>query len=366
MSWFNVDKQGLAAILERRGKAFALFELIQNAWDSGTDRVDVTLTPIAGQPYATLAVEDRGEGLADLSESHTMFGRSRRADDPLKRGRFNLGEKLVLAICRTAIINTRCGSIEFREDGTVRRSQTDNRDGTTFTGEIRMTRDEYQEVCEAMMKLCPPVATSFNGTQIGRHQPLTTFKAKLPTEIADAEGQLRRTVRLADVEVYEADGTGELLEMGIPIVETENGYRVNVLQKIPLNMDRDNVTPAFLRTLNAHLLNIVHGDLTQEDAALPWVQEATGNALASSEAVKTVVTKRFGEHAVVATPGDPMANANAAASGFTVIPGGAMSADAWANVRKHQVLQPSSKVFPTPTPDALANMAQTKCPVCGK
>jgi len=32
-TWFEVDKQGLAKILERRGKEFALFELVQNAWD---------------------------------------------------------------------------------------------------------------------------------------------------------------------------------------------------------------------------------------------------------------------------------------------------------------------------------------------
>jgi len=30
---FEVDPQGLAKLLERRGKAFALFELIQNAWE---------------------------------------------------------------------------------------------------------------------------------------------------------------------------------------------------------------------------------------------------------------------------------------------------------------------------------------------
>jgi hypothetical protein len=39
MDWFTVDKAGLAAILERRGKAFALAELISNAWDSGAQNV---------------------------------------------------------------------------------------------------------------------------------------------------------------------------------------------------------------------------------------------------------------------------------------------------------------------------------------
>jgi hypothetical protein len=31
--WFSVEKEGLAKILERKGKQFALAELISNAWD---------------------------------------------------------------------------------------------------------------------------------------------------------------------------------------------------------------------------------------------------------------------------------------------------------------------------------------------
>jgi hypothetical protein len=38
MQWFDVDKQGLAKLLERRGKAFAIMELIQNAWDTNAKK----------------------------------------------------------------------------------------------------------------------------------------------------------------------------------------------------------------------------------------------------------------------------------------------------------------------------------------
>lgn len=374
MSWFAVDKNGLAAILERRGKFFAVAELISNAWDSGATRVDVCLTPIEGKPYAELRVEDDGEGFADLSHAHTMFARSSRAGDASKRGRFNLGEKLVLAVCRWAKITTHgelnASVLEFKDDGTTRHGyMKENRSGTLFQAEIKMTRDEYAEVCDQMKRLIPPVGTTFNGIEIWRLDSLCRFETKLPTEVADADGMLRRTVRTATVEVYEDEtGTGEILEMGIPVVTTENGYRLNVLQKCPLNMDRDNVTPGFLRALQAALLNHVHDHMTEKQAADPWAQEAAGDSRATPEAVKAVVTKRFGEHAVVSTPGDPMANAAAEAAGFTVVPGGALSADAWANIRKHQVLLPSSRVFPTPSPEKLASMAPSGevCPTCGK
>lgn len=364
MAWFDVDKSGLAAVLERRGKFFALAELIANAWDSGTDRVSVRLSPIAGQPYATLEVEDWGEGFSDLKHANTMFARSTRGGDPLKRGRFNLGEKLVLAVCRKAFISTTIGAISFHEDGNRSRMLASGQRevGTMFNGEIRMTRDEYAECCELMERLIPPVPTTFNGKLIAEPELVARFDAKLPTEIADDDGQLRRTVRTATVEVYA--GSGELLELGVPVVETDNGYRVNVLQKVPLNMDRDNVTPAFLKAVQAALLNHVHQKLSPEEAAAPWAQEALGDARTTPEAVRAIVTKRFGERAVVATPNDPMANAAAEAAGFTVVPGGALGADAWANVRKHEVLLPASKVFQSPKPEALANRA--KCPTCGQ
>ena len=368
-NWFNVDKAGLAAVLERRGKSFAIFELVQNAWDSGTDRVRVHLTPTPGQPTALLTVEDWGDGFADLDDSFTMFSRSRRAGDPTKRGRFSLGEKLVLAVCQNASIVSTNGTMVFTGDGRSRRSAGRER-GTLFTATIKMTRDEYEEVSRDMYRLIPPVETTFNGDTLERPKVITACVSKLPTELADEEGQLRKSVRETTLMIYEGsgDGRGEILEMGIPVVEIDAPYRVNVMQKVPLNMDRDSVTPAFRRKVEALVLNQVAELLTPEEAAEPWAQEAAGDALATPEAVKAVITARFGERAVVATPGDPIANANAEAAGFTVVPGGALPGSVWSNVRKFDVLKPTSQVFPSPRPESLAAAAAnaTVCPTCGR
>lgn len=374
MSWFDVDKQGLAAILERRGKFFALAELISNAWDSGSERVEVRLKPLPGEPYCLLEVEDWGEGFADPKDAFTMFGRSRRGSDETKRGRFNLGEKLVLAVCRFAEIRTTGWALQFKGDEKPRKIAHTPRDaGTLFRAEIRMTREEYEDCCDQIRRLIPPLvtekgpngSTTFNGHEIVRPELLAEFTTKLPTEIADSDGLLRRTTAIAAVQVFECDGAGDLLELGVPVVETDNGYRVNVLQKIPLNMDRDNVTPAFLRAVNAALLNNLHEQLSAEAAAAPWAQEAAGDARATPQAVKSIIDKRFGERAVIATPGDVIANAQAEAAGFTVIPGGALSADVWANVRKHELLTPAGKAFPTPRAEDLAKRQQENCPLCG-
>jgi len=119
MGWFDVDKEGLAKIMERRGgKTFAIFELIQNGWDQNVMRVDVSLTPVDGRPAAMLVVEDDDpEGFADLSHAFTLFAESVKKSDPSKRGRFNLGEKLVLACCNLATITTTTGAVEFASTG---------------------------------------------------------------------------------------------------------------------------------------------------------------------------------------------------------------------------------------------------------
>jgi hypothetical protein len=99
------------------------------------------------------------------------------------------------------------------------------------------------------------------------------------------------------------------------------------------------------------------------------VQEAAGSALATHDAVRDVVTKRFGDRAVVTSVGDPLANAKAQSLGYTVVPGGALSPQLWENVRKHEVLSPAGRLFPTPKPAdviAAAEAASEKCPVCGK
>src|ERR1051326_2762588 len=97
--WFEVDRQGLAQILERKGKEFALFELIQNGWDeSGVTKVSVSLQ-YQGRNKARLAVEDDApDGFKDLSHAFTLFADSAKKANPEQRGRFNFGEKLVLAI----------------------------------------------------------------------------------------------------------------------------------------------------------------------------------------------------------------------------------------------------------------------------
>ena len=55
--WIDVNLEGLRKLLARRGNAFAIFELVQNAWDEkGVTRVDLNLT--RGRRRSTASTSD--------------------------------------------------------------------------------------------------------------------------------------------------------------------------------------------------------------------------------------------------------------------------------------------------------------------
>jgi hypothetical protein len=352
-TWFEIDKEGLRRTLERRGKAFAIFELVQNAWDEdGTTEVSITLSrPERGKSVLSVT-DDAPQGYRDLGESYTMFAESYKKNDPTKRGRFNLGEKCVLALCDETTITTTTGRVTFDRDGTRRRTSTVKRErGSEFRAELKLKVSEWEEISEKVMQLLPPVLTTFNGEPIAKRTALVEFRAALPTEVADAEGILRRTIRESDVRVYELlpGETPMLYERGIPVVESDK-YHVDVQQKVPLNVERDNVTPAYLRTLRVEVLNATAKLLTKDDAAAPWVTEAFGDKRVAPGVPDQLLDLQYGKKRVVADPNDPEGTKIAITKGYAVIQPGAHTGAVWENIRRDKAALPAGKVTPSPKP----------------
>lgn len=207
MDWFSVDKAGLAKLLDKRGKAFIVFELVQNCWDTNAKEVDISIVPVENAPYATIeVVDDDKDGFKNLAHAFTLFAESDKKADPTKRGRFNLGEKLVLALCDRAEILTTTGSIVFDSSGR-RSSRSHIVKGSIFRGTVRMTRGELLEVRQSVRMLLPPqgVVTRFNGDPLRVRPPIAQKEFTLPTEISDAEGFLRRSQRKTLVSVHEVE-----------------------------------------------------------------------------------------------------------------------------------------------------------------
>jgi hypothetical protein len=353
-NWLEIDPRGLAKLVERRGKVALVFELVSNGADAdGVTRIDVLLTPEEGVPKAWLTVtDDAPDGFADLTHAYTVFAESNRKARSDKRGRFNLGEKLVLALCDEASIVSTTGAVCF--DARGRHSMKARRPaGSEFMGLVRITRAELTEVLAELGKIIPPagVTITVNRKTIPARTPIATFEATLPTEIADDEGMLRRSRRKTTINVYEPlEGeTPTLYEMGIPVVETGDKWHVEVMQKIPLNMDRDNVTPAFLREVRTLVVNHMHELLTEADAATPLVREALADENATPEAVRKALDLTYGEKRAIWDPSDHEANMNLTAQGYTLIKGSQLTKDQWVNVKRHDAerTKPAGQIAPT-------------------
>lgn len=347
-NWIEVDLDGLKQILAARGKEFIIFELIQNSWDEPITHVAVTLTrPVRGKSELVV-VDDSPDGFRNLAHAYTMYAPSSKKNSPQQRGRFNQGEKSVLALCDEASITSTTGQVLFTAAGR-RQTKKTRAAGTEFRGSLRLTVEEWEQISRKVRLLFPDVRTTYNGVEIPKRKSLASFNAVLPTIDADEEGNLRTRKRCTLVQIFEPlkGETPMLYELGIPVCETSDTWHICVEQKVPLNSDRDNVTPAYLAAVRVAVLNHMGSALTPAIASEPWIRAAASDSRIEPQAFESVIRARFGDRAVSFDPSDVGSNREASSRDFTVVPGGSLSSGEWKNVRRTGVLEPAGRLFPT-------------------
>jgi hypothetical protein len=357
--WFVVDPEGLRKIREGMPKSALGFELMSNVFDTGdATYCDVKLESLGNSKYHLVVTDDSPEGFKYIEHAYTLFAESTRKSDPTKRGRFNLGEKLVIAGCDESEVTTTKGTVRFDQNG---RTTIDKKTkaGTSFSAVLTMTDAEYKEFMIGIKAIIVPgdIIVKINGQQLPVRTPINTTTASLRTVLADKDGNMRDTRRKAGVEIYTvpAGQKAWLFELGIPVVETSDKYDVNILQKVPLTMDRTNVQPAFLREVRESVAEAMINDISADDSNSLWVQTAVSNPDASKDLVQKVWEEKFGKKTVIFDPSDPEANARAVAEGYTPVHGKMISKEMWANVKKYQLTKPAGQMFPT-QPDTGENI----------
>lgn len=333
-NWFSVDKTGLTKLQNEKDKFFIVKELVSNCFDEDITICNVSLEYSNG--VVTIEVyDDSKEGFMNLSDAYTLFAESYKKGNAKQRGRFNIGEKFALSMFNEASITSTKGKIIFHKNGDRTTTSTKNEFGTLFQGKINMTKKEMLSIIEKCELIIPPKNIKFDvcNTLISRPDVSKVFQETLPSVTTDSNGNLTPTSRKTDIELFETDVTdvNYICELGIPVVETDICFTINVNQKIPLNKDRDNVSPSYLRKLKTCILNNTADELDDEEVTTSWATEAMEDA--EPDAVKSVIDKRFGEDAVVFDPTDPEANRKAIADGVEVITGSVLSKKAWDNVR---------------------------------
>jgi hypothetical protein len=352
-AWFEVDRGGLRQLQEGKPKTFVIRELLQNAFDEDITKCTVTVI-YNGYNKTTIIVEDDSPvGFRDLTDAYTLFKSTYKRGDTTKRGRFNLGEKQVFAICESAEIITTIGNIIFDENG--RRVGKKKRErGSVVELNLKMTADEAKECFLYTQEVIFPKSVDFtvnfsmNGNLETRTPdytpPFKTFDATLRTEV-EFEGTYKPTVRKTKVDVRKANGVKYLYEMGIPVCEIDCDYSIDVQQKVPLSSDRDSVPPTYLRDLYAEVLNNVFTDINEQIVSNSWVHEATSSNRITKDALEKVVEERFGDKVVVFNPNDPNANDEALSRGYHLLKGSELGGDTWANLKQFNLLQSSTNMF---------------------
>jgi hypothetical protein len=358
--WFEVDRDGLRDLVAGRDYGFIANELLQNAFDEDVSHVRVSVSEIERGRIFVSVSDNSPTGFSRLDHAWTLFAPSKKKTDATKRGRFNLGEKYVLAVARSAVIETTTGRVSFSESG--RRAFSPEKktaSGSIVFVEIPVTPKQREEIVSSIRRILVPenVTLVFDdgrkGTEIIPSRiPFARAKTTLPTVIAREDGILRSSRRSTEILIFEtvAGAEGWIYELGIPVAKTGDLYDYDVRQKIPLGTDRETVSPAFLREVRAAVLDATRARLTHDDAISDWVSDALQSKNVSTLAVNAAMKARFGEKRVAFDPSDREANNIAASKGYTVVHGGSLPAETWENVRRAGDLPPAGKVTPSPRP----------------
>lgn len=346
---FEVCTEGMRELQLGREPWQLAKEVVSNAWDENTSMCQVWLKSLTSRT-AYFSVYDNGKGFKDISDAWTLMKHTDKRLHPEVRGRFNIGEKEILSVAQAAKITTAGKVILFPKTGGRRvRANQKPFHGTLVEVWVLWGANQVKETIDRLKRMLPPKGIQYevNGETIFPKTPHKTTQGVLETVIQPRPGEpMVTTRRITQLEIYQPlNGTKpELFEMGIPVQTIDCPYSVNVLQKIPLPPNRDTVKDSYLQDVYALVLNATAEEV--QDAAANWTRMAIEDPKTSPEAVKTMVTKRYGDK-VALWSSDTRSNEKAMLAGYTIVHGSTLSEAERGVFQSEQVgIRHTSDIFP--------------------
>lgn len=267
-----------------------------------------------------VCIEDNGEnGFSDISLVSTIFMTDKEGDHT-KRGRKGRGLKELIAAADKAIVETVGYTIEF-ENGR-KEYKNDRKIGTRIelTSDLEnWTGEHVEKAKEYLMSIIPSdgIELVVNGQIIHKPKLKATFQSYAETVIIN-DGVQRSDYRTTDINIYECLDVKNawIFEMGIPIQKINCGFNIDVMQRVPVNDNRDTVNEYYLRRIYGDYLAHSISELKQEDLNSEWV--VNGLCYASTETKKKFAEKFAGEKTVIKS-GNEKANDLAKQYGFSIL-----------------------------------------------
>jgi len=385
-SAFEVDIKGLRELFGSTPAWRHAVELVTNVFDeflgyqegmvSPTSCV-VTLTKDGNRP-AQLTVKDDGGGFKDPTDIYTLFRTTEKRKDPTVSGRFNAGEKQLIAVSREAVIMTRNYTVKFINGvKTVTKHKDPNHHkGTTIEAVLPMVKGDFETALEMLSNVIPPEGINYvvNGEIITRPVAKHQVEVTLPTVVLqefDGMGisAMKKTNRKTKVEVFSQDKPW-LYELGIPVMpleETAYSYSLNVNQKIPMSMSRDLVKREYIM----RLIGLVNEASALDDVIL--VSEEDQGANFEKESMSYV---KDGEalsklHNTV-RPNSLLYSSNISANilaqenGLNITQRGTYDQDTLDRLKKNEITQSTDVAYGNYVPKMPKPSAfEQRCPKCG-
>ena len=309
--WLQISTEGFAALNQSRPPEHLVKELVQNSLDSVQETggsVDLRY----GHDGERFVVEchDTGTGISDLSTLRVVY-LTFKTDSHLKRGRFGRGFKEILSVAKSAVILSGGKEIRFLEEcGQQITRESDAVNGSAGT-QILMTFDWPPQTVEQFdtyfQRLLVPsnIQLALNGRALSGRHVTHEVDGLLTTEVYNSESHSwSKPRRKTTIELVKIRGDEEpsIYEMGIPVASAEwtMPYHANVLQRVPMNPNRDALASGYAKRIHKTCLPTLLPELSEEEATADWV--GTAGSLSEPEVQKQIIIKAFGEHAVRSVP----------------------------------------------------------------
>ena len=343
-NWFEISTKGLKELQSGKPKHYIVRELISNAFDENITKCEVELTYSKGI-IKIVVKDDNPEGFKDLTDAYTLFKTTPKRRNPTQRGRFNVGEKQAISLCEKAEVSTTKGTILFDKRGRHSKRKK-SVIGSTITLWLKGTSKDCDSIIEMLKKYLSPkhIQYTLNNIEQEYQEPFKVINASLETERLENK-IIKRVQRKTQINILKTTEDAYLYEMGIPICKLDCKYCIDVQQKIPLSIDRENVPEKFLNIIYAEVLNVIYSHILPEEASSNWIRKAMSNKRISKEALNAITTKRFGDKVCVANPFDKNSIDDAISKGYNVVYGSELSKKEWSNLKEHQILSSSSDLF---------------------
>lgn len=297
---FDIDTEGFKVQMSEMEPYRLVQEIIANSFDeTSVSKIDCWLEHDGSM--LTMSVHDNGKGFRSIKDVFTLFRNSYKRKNVQQRGRFNLGEKEVMAVAFDGFIRSRNWKVEFYDNKRRETTGLEDNKGTTVEARFVWNSNQIETIKKELQKLIVPnkQILNVNGYPVEKKEIARTIKGELWTITEDKES-LKMVRRLLEtkVDVYEKeeDEVAWIFEMGIPVQKLERNLKVqwhiDVQQKIPLEIKRDVVSDSYLVDIYALLANKCYDLVPKEKAGAKWINRSMVRI--EAKPAKDLLTKQYG------------------------------------------------------------------------